>query len=352
MILVGVMAAVLWGIGAAMGAPRRARWVTIGALAAGVILVQLVLPDGHPLRAATGGDIRLWALLLGFVVLFWAYRAGLRRLRARAGGGVPAVQGTFSDAELNRYARHLILHEIGGPGQKRLKAARVLVVGAGGLGSPALLYLAAAGVGTIGVIDDDVVEASNLQRQIIHRDATVGSPKVQSAVAAMRGLNPFVTLRPYHRRLTPDIAADLIADYDIVLDGCDDIATRYLVNATCADLGKPLISGAISQWEGQISLFDPANGTPCYKCIFPEAPAEGLAPTCAEAGVVAPLPGVVGSMMALETVKAITGAGHGLGGRMLIYDALHAETRTLTLKRRADCPVCGGAPLPTPEPAP
>ncbi len=352
MILVGVMAAVLWGIGSAMGAPRRARWVTIGVLAAGVTLVQLVLPDGHPMRTATGGDIRLWALLLGFAVLFWVYRAVLRRLRTRVGGVAPAMPGAFSDAELSRYARHMILHEIGGPGQKKLKAARVLVVGAGGLGSPALLYLAAAGVGTIGVIDDDVVEASNLQRQIIHDDAAVGSPKVQSAVAAMRSRNPFVTLRPYHRRLTAEIAADLIADYDFVLDGCDNFATRYLVNAACAAAGKPLISGAITQWEGQISLFDPAHGTPCYECVFPEAPAAGLAPTCAEAGVVSPLPGVIGSVMAVEAVKAITGAGEGLAGRMLIYDALYAETRTLTLKRRAGCPVCGGAPLPTPEPAP
>ncbi len=352
MILVAVMAAVLWGTGMAMGAPQRARWVMIGILLAGVMLAQLTLPDGHPLRAATGGDVRLWVLLIGFAALFWAYRGGLRLLRRRAVEAAPESSATFSDTELNRYARHMILREIGGPGQKKLKAARVLVVGAGGLGSPALLYLAAAGVGTIGVIDDDVVDGSNMQRQIIHRDDTIGSPKVQSAVDAMRALNPFVTLRPYNRRLTPDIATDLIADYDLVLDGCDNFATRYLVNAVCVAAGKPLISGALTQWEGQISLLDPAQGTPCYQCIFPEAPAEGLAPTCAEAGVVGPLPGVLGAMMALEAIKAITGAGQVLGGRMLIYDGLYGETRTLTLNRRDDCPVCGKALLPTPEPAP
>jgi molybdopterin/thiamine biosynthesis adenylyltransferase len=217
----------------------------------------------------------------------------------------------------------------------------VLVVGAGGLGSPALLYLSAAGVGCIGVIDDDAVEASNMQRQIIHADDRLGMAKVFSAEIAMKGVNPYAQVKPYQRRLTDDIAAELIAGYDIVLDGTDNFETRYLVNRICAEQGKPLVSAALTQWEGQISVFDPANSTPCYQCVFPEAPAPGLAPSCAEAGVVSPLPGVVGSMMAVECVKLITGAGETLKGRMLIYDALYAETRIIKISRREDCATCG-----------
>jgi molybdopterin-synthase adenylyltransferase len=219
----------------------------------------------------------------------------------------------------------------------------VLVVGAGGLGSPALLYLAAAGGGTIGVIDDDSVEGSNLQRQIIHTDDRIGMPKVQSATIAMRALNPFVELRPYQRRLDAETAAALVADYDLVLDGTDNFDTRYLVNRACAEAGKPLISAAITQWEGQISLYDPAHGGPCYECVFPERPQPGIVPTCAEAGVAAPLPGIIGAMMAMEAVKHITGAGEGLRGRLMIHDALYGETRVIGVKPRPDCPVCRSA---------
>lgn len=347
MITVLIMAAILWGIGAAMSAPYRARWTMIAVLFVGVIAIQLALPDGHQLRDATGGDVRLWLLLLGFGVLVWAYRKGLAALRARAVQTVaPVAGGSFSEAELNRYSRQMIMHEIGGPGQKKLKNARVLVVGAGGLGSPALLYLAAAGVGTIGIIDDDEVDGSNLQRQVIHKDAWIGRSKAHSAAEAMRDLNPFIELRPYQRRLTDEIATDLFADYDLILDGTDNFDTRYLVNRVAAALGKPLISAAMTQWEGQISLYDPANGSPCYECIFPEAPAPGLVPSCAEAGVAGPLPGVIGSMMALEAVKVITGAGEGLRGRLMIFDGLYAETRIMKVKPRADCPVCEARPQP------
>ena len=252
-----------------------------------------------------------------------------------------AVEGPFVAAELARYARHILLREIGGPGQMALKSARVLVVGAGGLGSPALTYLAAAGVGTIGVIDDDVVEVSNLQRQIIHTEGRLGMAKVASAEAAMKALNPFVQVRPYQRRLDGEVAADLVRDYDLVLDGTDNFDTRYLVNRVCAEAGVPLISGAITQWEGQLSLFDPGRGGPCYECVFPERPLPGMVPTCAEAGVAAPLPGVIGAMMAMEAVKHLTGAGEGLRGRLMIHDALYAETRVIKVKKRADCPVCG-----------
>ena len=345
MLLVGVMAAVLWGIGAALGTPRRLRWGMIVGLWAAVVLTHLVLPEGHPLRMATGESPALWLMIGGAAVIVLIYRAGLRHLRARSVRAEPAIdtrKPLFSETELGRYARHIVLREIGGPGQKALKQARVLVIGAGGLGSPALLYLAAAGVGTIGIIDDDMVDNSNLQRQVIHRDADIGLPKVQSAMAAMQAQNPHVVVRPYQRRLTPEIASDLFADYDLILDGTDNFETRYLANATAATQGKPLISGALSQWEGQLSVFDPAHGTPCYQCIFPEAPAPGLAPSCSEAGVLGPLPGVVGAMMAAEAVKLITGAGQPLRGEMLIYDALYGESRKIGLSRRADCPICGG----------
>ncbi|WP_104017454.1 HesA/MoeB/ThiF family protein [Roseovarius nitratireducens] len=346
MLLVLVMAAALWGIGAAIGTPRRLRWGMIAGLWAAVTLAHLVLPLGHPIRAATGESAALWLMIGGAAALVQVYRVGLGRLRARAGAREAKAAETgpaplFSEAELDRYARHIVLRELGGPGQKALKQARVLVIGAGGLGSPALLYLAAAGVGTIGVIDDDEVDNSNLQRQVIHRDADIGLPKVQSAMRAMQEQNPNVVVRPYQRRLSAEIAADLFADYDLILDGTDNFDTRYLANATATLHGKPLISGALSQWEGQLSVFDPAHGTPCYECIFPEAPAPGLAPSCAEAGVLGPLPGVVGAMMAVEAVKIITGAGAPLRGEMLIYDALYGESRKIALNRRADCPVCG-----------
>lgn len=343
MILVAVMAGALWGIGAAMGTPRTPRFVMLAVLLGGVLLAQLALPDGHPLRQATGGEPALWFLILGFGAVIWVYRAGLGWLRGRAGPVVPVIAprpGAFTATELGRYARHITLREIGGPGQKALRDARVLVVGAGGLGSPALQYLAAAGVGTIGVIDDDLVENANLQRQVIHADAMIGTPKVMSAMAAMRAQNPFVTVRPYIRRLTADIAADLFADYDLILEGSDNFETRYLVNATAVALGKPVIAAALTQWEGQLSVYDPAQGAPCYACVFPVAPDRALVPTCAEAGVLGPLPGVMGSMMAVEAVKVLTDAGQGLRGRLLIYDALYAETRIIGVKRNPNCPVC------------
>ena len=345
MVLVLALAAALWGLGAVLRAPFRQRWTLIAALLALVLLVQSVLPAGHPMREMTGGSAAPWVVLGLLAALVAGYRQVLRMLRRRVEASkapvAPVRPGSFAPAELDRYARHIILREIGGPGQKALKSARVLVIGAGGLGSPVLLYLAAAGVGTIGVIDDDVVGLSNLQRQIIHTDEWVGSAKVFSAQARMAALNPHVVVRPYQRRLTGEIAAELFAEYDLILDGSDNFDTRYLVNRLAVAAGKPLISAAITQWEGQLSLYDPARGAPCYDCVFPLRPEPGMVPTCAEAGVVAPLPGVLGAMMALEAVKEITGAGEGLRGRLLIHDALYGETRMIRVERRADCAVCG-----------
>ncbi len=330
-----------------MRLPLALRWGLTALLFALILVAHALLPPGHPLPALFGGTFAGWATLAGAIALVALYIRGLGWIRARVNTPAPATSaapsGPFSAAELDRYARHIVLREIGGPGQKALKQARVLVVGAGGLGSPTLLYLAAAGVGTIGVVDDDTVSNSNLQRQVIHRDADIGMPKVFSAERTMKAVNPHIAVRPYNRRLTDEIAADLFAEYDLILEGSDNFATRYLVNRVAAALGKPVIGGAISQWEGQLSIWDPASGAPCYACVFPEEPAAGLAPTCAEAGVIGPLPGVIGAMMAGEAVKEITEAGEGLRGRLLIWDGLYAESRVIRTNRRADCPVCGQA---------
>ncbi len=331
--------AALWGIGRWRG--WGAGWFT---LAVGwwlvLMLAHLPVLAGGPFARITGGDFRGWGLFGLLVALVLAYRAGFRALQLqKVVAPVVAPSGKFREAELDRYSRHIMLREIGGQGQKQLKAAKVLVVGAGGLGSPVLLYLAGSGVGTIGVIDPDVVEGSNLQRQVIHTDARIGMPKVFSAEVAMRALNPFIEVRPYNRKLD-ETSAPLVAEYDLVLDGTDNFDTRALVNRACVAAGVPLISGAITQWEGQVSLFDPARGAPCYACVFPVKPARGMVPTCAEAGVAAPLPGIIGGIMAIEAVKHLTGAGETLAGRLMIHDALYAETRMISVKRRSDCAVC------------
>ena len=342
--MIGLFGFVLnWVLGQWRGWTRWQIWAAAG-------LWWLVIIGAHSpwfgvprLATMVGGTFRDWlsfGILVGLVLL---YRLGFEALKARKAvePAKPAPPGSFAQGELDRYARHIMLREIGGPGQKRLKAAKVLVVGAGGLGSPALLYLAASGVGTIGVIDGDVVEASNLQRQVIHTGDRVGMAKVFSAELAMKALNRFVEVRPYNRLLDERIGADLLADYDLVLDGTDNFETRYLVNRLCVAAGKPLISGAIGQWEGQLSIWNPAAGGPCYECVFPVRPAPGMVPSCAEAGVASPLPGIIGAMMAMEAVKVICGAGEPLRGRLMIHDALYGETRVIGVKRRADCAVCG-----------
>ena len=331
----------LFGLGKIMRVPPRLIGSVIVMLWAAIVVAHLILPSDNPLPRAFGGSLQSWLVIGGVGALALGYRRLLNWLRGSAPEIKAPQKATFSSSELDRYARHIILREIGGQGQKRLKNAKILVIGAGGLGSPALLYLAAAGVGTIGLVDDDTVSNSNLQRQILFRDADIGAPKVDVAAATLRALNPFITLRPYTDRLTADMAPALFADYDIILDGTDNFETRYLINAVCVKLGKPLISGAISQWEGQVSLFL-APG-PCYACLFPEAPADGLAPSCAEAGVIGALPGVIGAMMATEAIKYITGAGQTLHGRLHIHDALWNEHRTLKISRNPACKICGNA---------
>ena len=248
---------------------------------------------------------------------------------------------SFSDEEVERYARHLVLREIGGPGQQRLKAARVLIVGAGGLGAPAALYLAAAGVGEIVIVDPDVVSLSNLQRQVLYATADDGAAKVERAAARLAALNPNVRITPIAERLTDANARALVAGHDLVLDGTDDFASRFAINAACVAEGVSLVSGAIGRWTGQIGVF---AGRPCYQCLVPEIPPD--AETCSVVGVVGALAGVIGSMMALEAVKVLTAAGETLAGRLLIYDALAAEVRTVRVGADPGCPVCGRATKP------
>lgn len=241
----------------------------------------------------------------------------------------------FSDDEVERYARHLILSEVGGPGQQALKKARVLVVGMGGIGNPAALYLAAAGVGHLGLIDDDVVSLSNLQRQVIFGADDIGKPKVAVAKTRLNALNPHTSIEVFNQRITPDNARELIGQYDVVLDGTDDFDTRFCVNAACVQEGKPLVSGALGRWTGQVGVF---TGQPCYQCLVPEVPPE--AETCARVGIIGALAGVIGTMTALETLKIITGAGQPLISRLLIYDGLSAATRVVKLAADPECPVC------------
>lgn len=248
---------------------------------------------------------------------------------------------SFSEDEVERYARHIVLHEIGGPGQQRLKRATVLVVGAGGLGAPAIIYLAAAGVGTIRVVDDDRVSLSNLQRQVIHATEDIGRLKTESAAEAVARLNPHVRLDGRAERMTEANAAALVDGVDVVLDGSDGFETRYLVNRTAVAAGVPLVSAALGRWEGQLSVFDPAQGAPCYACLFPQAPEGWTVAPCAEAGVLGALAGVMGAMQAAEAVKVITGAGETLRGRLMVYDALGATMRTIGVPRDPGCAVCG-----------
>jgi adenylyltransferase/sulfurtransferase len=249
----------------------------------------------------------------------------------------------MTELQIRRYARHIVLAEIGGTGQARLIAAKVLVIGAGGLGAPLLQYLAAAGVGNLGVIDDDQVDLSNLQRQVIHRTADIGTAKVESARRALAEINPEVTVHAHRERLTAANAEKIIAGYDIVADGSDNFATRYLVNDSCYRLKKTLVSAAILRFDGQISTYKAFEGAghPCLRCIFPAAPSEDAVPSCAQAGVLGALAGTLGSMQATEVVKEILGVGRSLSGRLVMYDALAGSFDEMAIAKRADCPTCG-----------
>jgi len=246
----------------------------------------------------------------------------------------------LSNEEILRYSRHLIMPEVGMEGQKKLKAASILMIGAGGLGSPLGMYLAAAGVGKLGIVDFDVVDETNLQRQLLYGTSDVGRPKLESAKEKLKEINPNVEIETYETMLNSENAMEILKDYDLVVDGTDNFPTRYLVNDACVLLGKPYVYGSIFRFEGQVTVFDSKNG-PCYRCLYPTPPPPGLVPSCAEGGVLGVLPGIIGSLQALEAIKLIIGSGNSLVGRLILFDALKFKTRELKLHKNPDCPICG-----------
>jgi molybdopterin/thiamine biosynthesis adenylyltransferase len=254
------------------------------------------------------------------------------------------TQQPFTEEQVQRYARHIILPNIGGAGQRKLLDAGVLCIGAGGLGSPVAMYLAAAGIGKLGIVDFDRVDVSNLQRQILHTDADVGRPKVDSAVEHLRAINPTIEIEGHDTLLFSTNVFDVFDGYDVIVDGTDNFPVRYLVNDACQFMGKPLVYGSIYQFEGQATVFLPGPETPCYRCLFPVPPPPGTVPSCAEGGVFGVLPGVIGSIQATEAIKLITGEGQTLEGRLLLYDALHMDFQEVKIRWDADCPVCGKEP--------
>ncbi len=310
------------------------------------IKVETAIPDKNtPIVAYCAGGVR--SLLAAKVMR----EMGYQNVTSMAGGygawkngGFKWVQDfQYTPEQLIRYSRHFLLPEVGEDGQAKLLQAKVLMVGAGGLGSPAAYYLAAAGVGTLGIIDNDVVDISNLQRQILHANDRVGMPKVESAKKTLEGLNPDVKVVPYQAKLTSENIMEILKDYDLVIDGCDNFPTRYLVNDACVLAGKPNVHGSIFQFEGQATVFYPGKG-PCYRCLYPEPPPAEMAPSCAEAGVLGVLPGLIGVIEALEAVKLILGKGDSLVGRLLHFNTLTMEINTLKLRRDPNCPMCGDNP--------
>ena len=249
----------------------------------------------------------------------------------------------FSNEQIERYSRHIILKEVGGMGQTRLLESKVLLIGAGGLGSPVGVYLAAAGVGTLGIIDDDVVDLSNLQRQILHGTSDIGIPKTKSAEATIAEMNPDVKVIPYNERITSENAFQILEQYDLIVDGCDNLPTRYLLNDASVMLGKPIVHGSIFQFEGQVTVLYPGKG-PCYRCLYPEPPPAGMVPSCQEAGVFGVLPGIIGTIQAVEAIKILLDIGDSLIGSLLLFDALTMNFNRLKLRQDSGCPMCGENP--------
>ena len=284
-----------------------------------------------------------WATISFIFCLIFFFRLFINGLRNKSNDQYLSdvkEADEFSTQELERYSRHIILKELGGLGQRRIKDSSVLVIGAGGLGAPVIQYLAASGVGTIGIIDHDKVSLSNLQRQVIYSTKQVGEQKVFSAADAIYKLNSNVNIRPYNRQLNSEIAEEIFSEYDVVVDGTDNFETRYISNSAAVKTKKPLVSGALSQWEGQVSVFAPHEGGPCYECVFPTPPKDDLVITCSEGGVFSPLPGVIGSVMAVETLKILSHSGDVLLGQMFIYDGLKGESRKIKINPSKKCPIC------------
>ena len=331
-----------WFLAGYLGVSQNLRATYVGILLAGILGALVLIPETHSFSIRMGGWAP-WAtisFIFGVVFLFRLFISALRNKSNEIYFADVQEADEFSNHELERYSRHIILRELGGLGQRRIKDSKVLIIGAGGLGAPIIQYLAASGVGTIGIIDHDKVSLSNLQRQVIYLTNQVGEQKVFSAADAIYKLNSNVNVRPYNRRLNSEIAEEIFSEYDVIVDGTDNFETRYIANAAATITKKPLVSGALSQWEGQVSVFAPHQGGPCYACVFPTPPKDGLALTCSEGGVFSPLPGVVGSVMAVETLKILSQSGETLLGQMFIYDGLRGESRKIKLKPIKKCPVC------------
>ena len=331
-----------WFLAGYLGMSQNLRAIYVGILLAGILGALVLIPETHSFSIRMGGWAP-WAtisFIFGVVFLFRLFISALRNKSNEIYFADVQEADEFSNHELERYSRHIILRELGGLGQRRIKDSKVLIIGAGGLGAPIIQYLAASGVGTIGIIDHDKVSLSNLQRQVIYLTNQVGEQKVFSAADAIYKLNSNVNVRPYNRRLNSEIAEEIFSEYDVIVDGTDNFETRYITNAAATTTKKPLVSGALSQWEGQVSVFAPHQGGPCYACVFPTPPKDGLALTCSEGGVFSPLPGVVGSVMAVETLKILSQSGETLLGQMFIYDGLRGESRKIKLKPIKKCPVC------------
>ena len=337
-----VVLAVFYGIAIYFKVRRKVILTTLALVYGFVLFLVLVLPETHFVIINIGSSFAELLLLTIIMLLIGAYSFILKKIKKKNIEKNADIKtgSEMSESEIERYARHIILKEIGGPGQQKMRDAKVLVIGAGGLGNPVSLYLAAAGVGTIGIIDHDEVSLSNLQRQILFRDEDIGISKVFASQKNLSQLNPHIIIKPYNRILDEKNAQNLIKEYDLIIDGTDNLNTRHLINLACIGAEKPLISGAISQWEGQISLFDPKNNFPCYSCLFPKTDNDNMVKSCAEVGVLGSLPGVIGSLMAVEAIKEINGIGKSLRGFLILYDALNCEVRKVEAEKDPKCVIC------------
>ena len=342
MLKVLILMALFVGIAVYFKVQKKLIIIVLGLSYILILFLVLVLPDGNFIKNNIGNSVIEWLILITIILLVVCYIFFLKTMKKKnfENNGNLLPDNEMSKTEIERYARHIILKEIGGQGQQKLRNAKVLVIGAGGLGNPVSMYLAGAGVGTIGIIDNDEVSISNLQRQILFRDNDIGQSKVFASQKNLLEINPHIIVKPYNRALDINNAQKLISEYDLIVDGTDNIETRHLINLACVKEKKPLISGAISQWEGQISLFDPNNNSPCYSCIFPKTDGDSNVQSCAEVGVLGSLPGVIGSMMAVEAVKEITGIGKSLRGFLLLYDALSCEIRKIKTDKDIKCKIC------------
>ncbi|MFL2795866.1 MAG: HesA/MoeB/ThiF family protein [Paracoccaceae bacterium] len=332
----------VWLIARHFGVSQNLRAVSVLIILIFILGTLFIIPETNSFSIVMGGWAP-WATISFLFCITILFRLFIDVLRNKSNDVYLSdvkEADEFSNHELERYSRHILLKELGGLGQRRIKDSSVLIIGAGGLGAPVIQYLAASGVGTIGIIDHDKVSLSNLQRQVIYPTKQVGEQKVFSAADAIYQLNSNVNVRPYNRRLNSEIAEEIFSEYDVIVDGTDNFETRYISNSAAVITKKHLVSGALSQWEGQVSVFAPHKGGPCYACVFPSPPKDGLAITCSEGGVFSPLPGVIGSVMAVETLKILSHSGNTLLGQMFIYDGLKGESRKIKVNPSKKCPIC------------